>query len=88
MGLTAKLKDLRTKAEDAVVEHKDQIQQTVQKVGAAADQRTGGKYSEQIHKAGAKASGLVDGLAEDSRTDAADTAGEKVAEEESPPPAA
>ena len=33
MGLSDKFKDLRSKAEDAVVERKDQIQQTVQKVG-------------------------------------------------------
>jgi hypothetical protein len=84
MGLTDKLKDLRTKAEDAVVEHKDQIQQTVQKVGAAADQRTGGKYSEKIQQAEAKASGLVEGLGEDSRP----AADEPATEGESQPPAA
>jgi hypothetical protein len=65
MGLSDRIKDLRSKAEDAVTEHKDQIQQTVQKVGQAADQRTGGKYSEQIQKAGAKASGFVEGLGEE-----------------------
>lgn len=64
MGLSDKLKDLRSKAEDAVVERKDQIQQTVQKVGEAADQRTGGKYHEKIQKAGEKATGFVDGLEE------------------------
>ena len=47
MGLSDRLKDLRSKAEDAVVERKHQIQQTVQKVGEAADQRTGGKYHEE-----------------------------------------
>ena len=62
MGLSDKFKDLRSKAEDAVVERKDQIQQTVQKVGEAADQRTGGKYHDHIEKAGAKATGFVDGL--------------------------
>jgi MT0933-like antitoxin protein len=65
MGLSDRLKDLRSKAEDAVVERKDQIQQTVQKVGEAADQRTGGKYHEQIQKAGEKATGFVEGLGED-----------------------
>jgi hypothetical protein len=79
MGLSDKLKDLRSKAEDAVVEHKDQIQQTVQKVGQAADQKTGGKYSEQIQKAGAKATGFVDGIADEDRQSGS---------EEAPPPAA
>ena len=65
MGLSDRLKDLRSKAEDAVVEHKDQIQQTVQKVGEAADQRTGGKYHEKIQKAGEKATGFVDGIGDE-----------------------
>jgi hypothetical protein len=62
MGLSDRLKDLRTKAEDTVVERKDQIQQTVQKVSQAADERTGGKYHERIEQVGSKASGLVDQL--------------------------
>ena len=56
MGLSDRLKDLRSKAEDAVVEHKDQIQQTVAKVGEVADQRTGGK-----------ASGFVESLDKDAK---------------------
>jgi ElaB/YqjD/DUF883 family membrane-anchored ribosome-binding protein len=70
MGFSDKLKDIRSKAEEAVVEHKDQIQQTVQRVGEAADQRTGGKYTERIQKAGEKASGFVEGLDKDTATDA------------------
>jgi hypothetical protein len=62
MGLSDRLKDLRTKAEDAVVERKDQIQQTVQKVSAAADERTGGKYHDRIEQVGGKTSGFVDQL--------------------------
>ncbi len=64
MGFADKLKDLRSKAEEAVVEHKDQIQDTVQKVGEAADQRTGGKYHGHIEKAGSKATVFVEGIAE------------------------
>ncbi|HEY7934288.1 MAG TPA: antitoxin [Solirubrobacteraceae bacterium] len=64
MGLTDKLKDLTQKAEDAAVEHKDQIQQAMQKAETAADQRTGGKYHEQLRKAGAKAETFLDGLKE------------------------
>ncbi|HTD57757.1 MAG TPA: antitoxin [Solirubrobacteraceae bacterium] len=62
MGLADRLKGLTKKAEDTAVEHKDQIHQAVEKAEATADQRTGGKYHEQIQKAGAKADNLVDGL--------------------------
>ncbi|HEY4897363.1 MAG TPA: antitoxin [Solirubrobacteraceae bacterium] len=62
MALSDKLKDLRSKAEEAVVERKDQINQAVNKAGEVADQRTGGRYHEQIQKAGEKAVGLVEGL--------------------------
>jgi hypothetical protein len=64
MALTDRFKDLKDKAEGAVVERKDQIQQAVQKAGEVADQRTGGKYHEKIEKAGDKALGLVDSLGE------------------------
>ncbi len=83
MGLSDKFKDLRSKAEDAVVERKDQIQETVQKVGEAADQRTGGKYHEHIEKAGAKATGFVDGLGEQEEKSTP-----TAATTEPPPPAA
>jgi antitoxin protein of toxin-antitoxin system len=64
MGLADKIKDLRKKAEDTAVEHKDQLQEGLQKAEAAADQRTGGKYHEQIEKAGAKANAYIEGLDE------------------------
>jgi hypothetical protein len=64
MGLTDRLKDLRSKAEDAVVERSDQIHSAVGKAAAVADERTGGKYSERIQQAGAKADSLVDSLKE------------------------
>lgn len=62
MGFADKLKGLTKKAEDAAIEHKDEIQQAVQKAEVAADQRTGGKYHEQIQKAGTKADTLIEGL--------------------------
>lgn len=65
MGLTDKLKDLRSKAEEAVVERSDQIHNAVEKAATVADERTGGKYSERIQKAGAKADGLLDSLKDD-----------------------
>jgi maleate cis-trans isomerase len=64
MGLTDKLKDLKTKATDAAAEHSDKINDVVEKAASTADQRTGGKYHEHIQKAGAKAGSLVDGLKE------------------------
>lgn len=62
MGLGDRLKDLQRKAEDAAAEHKDQIKQTVQKASEAADQHTGGKYSERIQKLSERAGELTDRL--------------------------
>jgi hypothetical protein len=62
MGIADKLKDLKTKAVDATAEHSDKIHEAVEKAAATADERTGGKYSERIQKAGAKAGSLVDGF--------------------------
>jgi hypothetical protein len=63
MGLADRLKDLKTKAVDATVERSDKIHEAVEKVASTADERTGGKYRDQIQKAGAKAGSLLDGLA-------------------------
>jgi hypothetical protein len=63
MRLSDKLKNLRKKAEDTAVEHKDQIHQGVQKAEEAADQRTQGKYHEKIVKAGDMADAYVEKLA-------------------------
>lgn len=62
MGLSDTLKNLRKKAEDTAVEHKDQIHQAVQKAEDAADQRTQGKYHEKIVKAGDIADAYVEKL--------------------------
>lgn len=62
MGIADRLKHAAKKAEDTAAEHKEQIREAVQKAETVADQRTGGKYSEQIHKAGAKAGSVVDRL--------------------------
>jgi DNA-binding protein H-NS len=72
MGITDRLKDLRTKATDATVERSEQIHEAVEKVAATADQRTGGKYSEHIQKVGAKADSLVEGLKRTDRQVGAD----------------
>jgi TRAP-type C4-dicarboxylate transport system substrate-binding protein len=62
MGLSDRLKDLKTKAVDATVERSDKIHEAVEKVASTADERTGGKYRERIQNASAKAGSLVDGL--------------------------
>jgi hypothetical protein len=63
MGISDRLKDLKTKAVDATAERSDKIHEAVEKVASTADERTGGKYHDRIQQAGAKASGLVDGFA-------------------------
>ncbi len=60
MGFADKLKDLGDKAKDAAAERKDQINQAVQTAGEVADQRTGGKYRNQISKATQKAEAAVE----------------------------
>ena len=72
MGLTDRLKDLKTQAEGAVVQHSDKIHDAVEKVATTADKTTGGKYTDKIQKAGTKADTLVSGIGAD---------GEKAAEE-------
>jgi DNA-binding protein H-NS len=62
MGIADRLRNLTKKAEQAAVEHEDQIHDAVQKAEAAADQRTGGQYHDQIVKAGEKADAYVEHL--------------------------
>jgi hypothetical protein len=62
MGLTDRIKDLRKKAADAAVEHDEQIHQALQRAASTADERTGGKYHEQIQKAGVKADSFLDSI--------------------------
>jgi ElaB/YqjD/DUF883 family membrane-anchored ribosome-binding protein len=62
MGLADRLSQLTKRAKDTAAEHKDQVEQTLQKAAAAADQRTGGKYHDQITNAKTKAEGYVQNL--------------------------
>ncbi|HEV2982339.1 MAG TPA: antitoxin [Solirubrobacteraceae bacterium] len=62
MDISDRLNDLKRKAEDAAVEHKDQLKKAVEKAESTADQRTEGKYHEQIAKAGAKVEQYVENL--------------------------
>jgi hypothetical protein len=70
MGIADRLKDAAKKAEEQASEHKDQIRQVVEKAGAAADQRTGGRYSEQIQGLATRAQGAVDRVAGESHAPA------------------
>jgi hypothetical protein len=65
MGFGDKFKDLAKQAQEAVAERKDQIAGAVDRASVVADQRTGGKYSDKIAKAGQKATGVVEKLAGD-----------------------
>ena len=65
MGLGDKFKDLKKQAQDAVVEHRDQIQDAVGVVGVAADRKTKGRYTQRIAKFGQKASEAVEKVAEE-----------------------
>jgi TRAP-type C4-dicarboxylate transport system substrate-binding protein len=96
MGLSDRLKDLKTKAVDATVERSDKIHEAVEKVASTADERTGGKYRERIQNASAKAGSLVDGLkssdqeagAQSEEEASVDTQAAPTAGPESAPPAA
>jgi TRAP-type C4-dicarboxylate transport system substrate-binding protein len=96
MGISDRLKDLKTKAVDATVERSDKIHEAVEKVASTADERTGGKYRERIQNASAKAGSLVDGLkssdlqagAQSEEEASVDTQAAPTAGPESAPPAA
>jgi ElaB/YqjD/DUF883 family membrane-anchored ribosome-binding protein len=75
VGLGDTLKGFRKKAEDAAVEHKDQIHEAVQKAEVAADQRTGGKYHDRIQQAAGKVDTFVEELDANDGKAAADEPG-------------
>jgi ElaB/YqjD/DUF883 family membrane-anchored ribosome-binding protein len=60
MGLRDQLKEMTSKADNAAAQHKQQIQQTINRAQAAADKRTRGRYHDQITKATAKAERYLD----------------------------
>lgn len=62
MAIKDRIRGLTKKAQDTAAEHKDEIQQAVEKAEVTADQRTGGKYHDQIASAAAKAEAYVEKL--------------------------
>jgi hypothetical protein len=61
MGLTDRFNKLTKQAKDSAAEHKQPVEQALQKA-AVADQRSGGKYHDQIIKAETRAEGYVENL--------------------------
>lgn len=80
MGLRDKLTDLREQAQQAVGEHKDEIQGAMETASAAVDQKTHGKYTDKIFMYGQKATNAVDKFGNQ-------TSGERSAGEDPDPPA-
>jgi hypothetical protein len=60
MGLGDKFKDIAKQAQDAVVDHRDQLHDAVDAVGVAADRKTRGKHTAKIAKFGQKAGDAID----------------------------
>jgi hypothetical protein len=60
MGLRDKIVGLREQAQEAVAEHKEQIQDAMETAGAAVDRKTHGKYTDKIAKYGEKATAAVE----------------------------
>jgi ElaB/YqjD/DUF883 family membrane-anchored ribosome-binding protein len=62
MAIKDRIKELTKRAGNTAAEHKDQINEAVEKAEVAADQRTGGKYHDQLANAAAKAEAYVEKL--------------------------
>ncbi|MGN6868064.1 MAG: antitoxin [Solirubrobacteraceae bacterium] len=60
MGLRDRLTGLREQAQEAVAEHKEQIQDTMETAGSVVDRKTHGKYTDKIAKYGKKATDAVE----------------------------
>ena len=74
MGLGDKFKDLRKHAQEAVAEHKDQIQDAMGVAAAAVDKKTKGKHTAKIAKFGQKATDAVEKFGEEAEGDGEATA--------------
>ena len=72
MGLGDKFKNIAKQAQDAVVEHKDQLHDAVDAAGVVADRKTRGRHSAKIAKFGQKAGDAIDKLGGEEDQAAAD----------------
>lgn len=50
MGLMDKFDEMKEKAKDQLGKHSDKTDDSVEKVGDKADEKTGGKYSDKVDK--------------------------------------
>ncbi len=71
MGLGDKFKTMAKQAQDAVAEHKDKLQETVETVGVAVNEKTQGKYASHIAKIGDKANQTIEKVGSDDSVPAA-----------------
>jgi MT0933-like antitoxin protein len=85
MGLGDKFKNIAKQAQDAVVEHKDQLHDAVDAAGVVADRKTRGKHTAKIAKFGQKAGDAIDRLGGDEQQDEAAAGGEGGSARESGP---
>ncbi|MBO0769707.1 MAG: antitoxin [Solirubrobacterales bacterium] len=91
MAFVDNLKDLANKAQGAVSQNHDKIHSVIDKAASTADQRTGGKYSDQLNKVSDKAKSTVSNVAANSGQDSANGAAEApvdgtvVSDEQQPP---
>jgi uncharacterized protein YjbJ (UPF0337 family) len=60
MGRMDILKSLVTKGKQAAVEHRDQVESAIDKVGDAVDKQTKGKYADKVGKAKDAAKKAID----------------------------
>jgi MT0933-like antitoxin protein len=61
MGIMDSARGLLTKAKSAAKQHPDQLSKGLDKAEQAADKATGGKYDDQIAKAGDRAEDFLAG---------------------------
>lgn len=54
--------DIKAKASELIDQHGDKVSEGVDKAASFADEKTGGKYSEQIQQGQQKAKDALDGL--------------------------
>lgn len=69
MGFSDKFKDLKKQAQDAVADHREQIDDAVGAVGMAVDRKTKGRHTQKIANFGQKASSAVDKFADQGSED-------------------
>ena len=84
MNFADKLKGAAQQAKEAVAEHKEQVEQALDKAADLADKQTGGKYHDKIEKAESKADEYVQKLKPEN---GGGTAGQAGADAAAQPPA-